>query len=194
MAMIQQMLTFGTDKDTLFMLSGVALMVFGAGLILSNPMVRNYLGQIGVGNLAQGALPDFDRYLKLRPCKWLQWDYGKINGTSTETSVRYVSDPEVAGLPCRRSRQDCCRLLAIVRRSPLRDFLGEAQVNPMTLPALRSITIHATSLRSRNVSDKDRREMERTMHQEVLESATFPEIIFECSGVNSSITATGSIR
>ena len=55
-----------TDKDTLFMLTGVALMVFGAGLILSNPLVRKYLGQVGIGNLAQAALPDLDRYLKLR--------------------------------------------------------------------------------------------------------------------------------
>lgn len=54
------------DKETLFMLSGVALMVFGAGLILSNPLVRKYLSQIGIGNLAQGAIPDLDRYLKLR--------------------------------------------------------------------------------------------------------------------------------
>jgi hypothetical protein len=54
------------DKDTLFMLSGVALVVFGAGLILSNPIARRYLGQFGIGNLAQAALPDLDRYLKLR--------------------------------------------------------------------------------------------------------------------------------
>ncbi|MGA9543815.1 MAG: hypothetical protein WBQ85_09610 [Candidatus Sulfotelmatobacter sp.] len=55
-----------SDKDTLLMLSGVALVVFGAGLILSNPIARRYLGQFGLGNLAQGALPDLDRYLKLR--------------------------------------------------------------------------------------------------------------------------------
>ena len=55
-----------TDKDTLFMLSGVAFIVFGAGLILSNPIVRRYLGQAGVGSLVQEALPDLDRYLKLR--------------------------------------------------------------------------------------------------------------------------------
>ena len=54
------------DKDTLFMLSGIALVVFGAGLILSNPIARRYLGQFGVGNLAEAALPDLDRYLKLR--------------------------------------------------------------------------------------------------------------------------------
>jgi len=55
-----------TDMDTLFIVGGVALMVFGAGLILSNPLVRRYMGQIGVGNLAQAALPDFQRYMKLR--------------------------------------------------------------------------------------------------------------------------------
>jgi hypothetical protein len=56
----------GSDKDTLYMLGGVALMVFGAGLILSNPFVRRYMSQLGVGNLAQAAVPDIERYLKLR--------------------------------------------------------------------------------------------------------------------------------
>jgi len=54
------------DRDTLFMISGVAFIVFGAGLILSNPLVRRYMGQMGIGNLAQAALPDLDRYLRLR--------------------------------------------------------------------------------------------------------------------------------
>lgn len=56
----------GSDKDTLYLLSGAALILFGAGLILSNPQIRKYLGQVGVGNLVTAALPDFDRYLKLR--------------------------------------------------------------------------------------------------------------------------------
>lgn len=55
-----------SDKDTLYMLSGIALVVFGAGLILSNPLAQRYLGQFGLANIAQGALPDLDRYLKLR--------------------------------------------------------------------------------------------------------------------------------
>jgi hypothetical protein len=54
------------DKDTLYMLGGVAMVVFGAGLILSNPVVRRYLGQIGLGSLAQASLPDIERYFKLR--------------------------------------------------------------------------------------------------------------------------------
>jgi hypothetical protein len=57
---------YGSDKDTLYMLGGVALVVFGAGLILSNPFIRRYLSQLGVGGLAQAAIPDVERYLKLR--------------------------------------------------------------------------------------------------------------------------------
>jgi len=56
----------GSDKDTLYMLGGAALILFGTGLILSNPIVRRYLGQLGVGNLVMAAIPDVDRYLKLR--------------------------------------------------------------------------------------------------------------------------------
>ena len=53
-------------KDTLYMLGGVALIVFGAGLVLSNPFVRRYLSQLGVGNIAQAVMPDVERYFRLR--------------------------------------------------------------------------------------------------------------------------------
>ena len=56
----------GSDKETLYLLGGAALVLFGAGLILTNPTVRGYLKQVGVGDLLQAALPDVDRYLKLR--------------------------------------------------------------------------------------------------------------------------------
>jgi len=54
------------DKSTLFLLGGVALVVFGAGLILSNPFIRKYMSQLGVGNLAEAAMPDVERYFRLR--------------------------------------------------------------------------------------------------------------------------------
>lgn len=54
------------DKSTLYLLGGVALVVFGAGLIISNPVVRRYMSQLGVGNLANAAIPDIERYFKLR--------------------------------------------------------------------------------------------------------------------------------
>jgi hypothetical protein len=56
----------GSDKDTLYMLGGVAMIVFGAGLILSNPYIRRYMSNLGVGNLAQAVIPDMERYFKLR--------------------------------------------------------------------------------------------------------------------------------
>lgn len=56
----------GNDKETLYMLGGVAMIVFGAGLILSNPIIRRYLSQIGIGNLAHTAFPDVERYLRMR--------------------------------------------------------------------------------------------------------------------------------
>ena len=55
-----------TDKETLYMLGGIALVVFGAGLILSNPSIRKYMGEIGIGGLAQNIVPDVERYFKLR--------------------------------------------------------------------------------------------------------------------------------
>jgi hypothetical protein len=56
----------GTDRETLYLLGGVALVIFGAGLILSNPAARRLLGQVGLGDLTAAAMPDIERYLKLR--------------------------------------------------------------------------------------------------------------------------------
>lgn len=56
----------GDGKDTLYMLGGVALMVFGAGLVLSNPAIRRYMAQLGVGNIASAVMPDVERYFRLR--------------------------------------------------------------------------------------------------------------------------------
>jgi hypothetical protein len=53
-------------RDTLYLLGGAAMILFGAGLILSTPVMRRYLGQMNVGSLVQAAMPDFERYLKLR--------------------------------------------------------------------------------------------------------------------------------
>ena len=54
------------SRDTLFLLGGAALVVFGAGLILSTPLVRRFLGGAGLGNQVQAAVTDLERYMKLR--------------------------------------------------------------------------------------------------------------------------------
>lgn len=53
-------------RDTLYMLGGVALIVFGTGLVLSNPVIRRSMSQLGIGNLASAVMPDVERYFKLR--------------------------------------------------------------------------------------------------------------------------------
>ena len=53
-------------RDTLLLMGGAAMVVFGAGLILSTPMVRRLLGGLNAGSLMQAAIPDFQRYMKLR--------------------------------------------------------------------------------------------------------------------------------
>jgi hypothetical protein len=53
------------SRDMIIALSGVALVIFGAGLIMSHPFIRKHLGNSGLGVFAS-AIPDFERYMKLR--------------------------------------------------------------------------------------------------------------------------------
>ena len=55
-----------TDRETMLLFGGVALAIFGAGMILSNRHIRQLLGQIRPSELIQTAVPDVARYLKLR--------------------------------------------------------------------------------------------------------------------------------
>jgi hypothetical protein len=53
-------------QGTLCLFGGVALLVVGAGLIVSHPTIRQYLGKAGFGDILQAAIPDVERYLKLK--------------------------------------------------------------------------------------------------------------------------------
>jgi polyisoprenoid-binding protein YceI len=68
------------------------------------------------------------------------------------------------------------------------DFTGEAQWNPAEpKQASLRLRIRAASLAVQNdISDKDRREMERVMREETLETNRYPEIAFESTGVSAS--------
>jgi len=55
------------SNDTLMLLGGAALVLFGAGLILSTPAARGMLGGVNFGNLLGAALPkDVERYMRMR--------------------------------------------------------------------------------------------------------------------------------
>ena len=59
----------GPDKETLYMLGGVALVIFGAGLVLSNPTVRRYLGKWGWAILPRRHCPTWNDISVCVPCK-----------------------------------------------------------------------------------------------------------------------------
>jgi hypothetical protein len=54
------------ERDTLIMLGGVALLVIGAGIVLSNPAVRRYVERSPLKNVISNLIPDVERYFKLR--------------------------------------------------------------------------------------------------------------------------------
>ena len=114
-------------------------------------------------------------------------------GSTTETSVHYVTD--------RRASQFTVQvfsggLLSAFGHNPtivISDFAGEAQVNPDDIErsSLR-VTVKTESLTVKdNVADKDRREMERAMHEEILETASYPEIVYECTKIAATKTGEG---
>jgi polyisoprenoid-binding protein YceI len=71
-------------------------------------------------------------------------------------------------------------MLSALGHSPtiaIRDFTGEARLEPE--PSLK-LRVRADSLEvTDDISSKDRAEMERTMHLEVLETTKYPEIVYE---------------
>jgi polyisoprenoid-binding protein YceI len=80
-------------------------------------------------------------------------------------------------------------LLARMGHNPIigiRDFSGEMQFNPDRLRAGGfRLVIKSASLSVQNdISDKDLREIERLMNQEVLETAKFPEIVYEATSIS----------
>jgi hypothetical protein len=52
------------DRETLYIVAGVALIAFGAGLILSNPNLRRAISHAGWGDFASQILPEVERYFR----------------------------------------------------------------------------------------------------------------------------------
>jgi polyisoprenoid-binding protein YceI len=112
---------------------------------------------------------------------------------STASDVNYVIDARVSRFTVRVSASG---MLSAFGHSPtiaIRDFAGEARLNPNALESARlHLTVKAASLQvTDNISDKDRREIEREMQENVLEIARHPEIVYECSRVTGSNALNG---
>ena len=107
--------------------------------------------------------------------------------------VRYVFDTGVSRFTVRAFARG---MLSAFGHSPafaIHQYSGVVQFNPETLEgtSLR-IAVEAASLEvADDISDKDRRDIEREMRDRVLEIGKYPEIVYECSGVALNKTGDG---
>ena len=114
------------------------------------------------------------------------------------TLDRYIIDPRISRFTVRAFATG---LLSALGHSPtirIKDFQGEVRYVPDSLEgAGLSLSIDVRSLSVQDqISDNDRREMERQMNEEVLETTRFPEIVYECSrvsGTGGTVTLEGQL-
>ncbi len=103
-------------------------------------------------------------------------------GTPQAKTVRYLIDAKRSTFVVRAFATGVLSVFAHSPTIAIPDFQGEVQWSSSALEdASLRLVIQAASLTvTDDISDKDRHEMERKMHDEVLETDGFPEIIYEC--------------
>lgn len=103
------------------------------------------------------------------------------------TKVRYVIDPKESTFIVRAFATGLFSSFGHNPTIAIPDFQGEIQFTSSALEdASLRIVIQAGSLTvTDDISAKDRQEIERRMHDEVLEADGFPEITYECDRVAS---------
>ncbi len=112
---------------------------------------------------------------------------------ASSLTARYLID---SGISRFTVRAFATGLLSAIGHNPtiaINDFKGQVRVGSDSLEgASLRMAIKADSLTVQNqISDKDRREMEKKMMKEVLETDRFPEIVYECTDVSGSYGVAG---
>ncbi len=114
-------------------------------------------------------------------------------GTPQAATVRYVIDAKKSTFTVKAFATG---ILSMFGHSPtiaIPDFEGEVAVNlaAMEQSSLRMVLQAASLNVIDDISKKDHDEINRQMHEEVIESGSFPEIVYECSPVSATKTAEG---
>jgi polyisoprenoid-binding protein YceI len=120
-----------------------------------------------------------------------------MSGTAAGVQLeRYTIDPRGSRLTIRAFATG---VLSAMGHNPViaaRDISGEIRFARGTLDAAEvRIRIPTAGLAAQNdMSDTDRRDMERTMRDDVLATATYPEVVFEGSRARIEQEADGRLR
>ena len=113
--------------------------------------------------------------------------------TSEAATVRYSVDAKGSKFTLRATASGMLSAFAHNPLIAIPDFEGEVRLNLDTLQESHlHMVIHSAALTVTDVSsDKDRDEINRRMHDEVLNSEGFPDIVYESSSVSASKTSEG---
>lgn len=115
------------------------------------------------------------------------------SGAMPDIAVRYTLNP---GLSRFKVQATASGLLSAFAHNPvilIPAFSGEVRFDPASLEsAYLRMVIDAGALDvSDDMNDKDREEIRRLMYEEVLDSGSYPELIYECSSVTGSSVGQG---
>jgi polyisoprenoid-binding protein YceI len=110
-----------------------------------------------------------------------------------QTAVRYSIDSTKSNFSVRAFATG---LLSAFGHSPtiaIPDIEGEILLHPDAIEhSSMRIVIYAASLSvTDDIREKDREEINRTMHEQILESASYPDVVYECSRVTASRVGEG---
>jgi polyisoprenoid-binding protein YceI len=109
---------------------------------------------------------------------------------STTTGTALVIDPVASRLTVRVFAGGMLSALGHDPTLAVREYQGEIKFDPETLTGSLVLRITADSITVQgDMSDKDRREIERIMKQEVLEISKYPEILY--AAPEASVRRTG---
>lgn len=112
---------------------------------------------------------------------------------SEDTTVRYVIDTGGSSFSVQAFVTGFLSALGHDPVISMPDFEGEINFDPEDLgqSSLRLSVQTASMAVTGDVSEHDREEIDRKMHEEVLESDSFPEVLYESSSVSASKLAEG---
>jgi polyisoprenoid-binding protein YceI len=105
--------------------------------------------------------------------------------TAKATLVHYVVDTRASRLTVQAFASGLLSAMGHNPKIGIRTFTGEVDFNADVPQASRfRLSMKANSLGVLDdISDKDRREIEKTMNEQVLESARYPDIIYEAPNI-----------
>lgn len=120
-----------------------------------------------------------------------------MSAVHSETAVgRYLLDEDVSRFTVRAFATGFLSAMGHNPNIAIREFSGKVNFDP-SAPAQASlqITIRADSLEvTDDISSKDRKEMEATMNEKLLETSIYPAITFESTGTSAENLGGGRYK